>query len=76
MPQAPSLSKHSMPPRITQESYRLQVSDRTMVGTLATVTLASFGNRRAPSRQGNEIPGWEGSLASSDEEEKPDRSLS
>jgi len=35
-----------MPPRMTQESYRLQVSDRTLVGTLATVMLAGFGNRR------------------------------
>ena len=51
VPRAPSLYLHSMPPRITQESYRLQVSDRTMVGTLATVTLASFRNRRAPSRE-------------------------
>ena len=59
VPQALSLSKHSMSPRITQESYRLQVSDRTMGGALATVTLASFGNRRTPSRQGNEITGWE-----------------
>src|SRR6516165_798794 len=41
-----------MPPRITQESYRPRVSDRTMVGNAATVTLASFRNRRAPSRPG------------------------
>ena len=42
---------HPMPPRTTQESYRPRVSDRTMVGNSATVTLASFANRRAPSRQ-------------------------
>jgi hypothetical protein len=37
-----------MPPRTTEESYRLPVSDRTMVSTLATDMLASFGNRKAP----------------------------
>jgi uncharacterized membrane protein len=50
VPPAPSLYKHSMPPRIAQESYRPQVSDRTMVGNSATVTLARFANRRTPSR--------------------------
>ena len=29
---APSLQMHSIPPRITEKSYRLRVSNRTMVG--------------------------------------------
>ena len=33
---APSLSFHPMPFRITQQSYRPRVSDRTMVGALPT----------------------------------------
>jgi hypothetical protein len=33
---APSLPSHSMPPRITKESYRPRVSNRTMVGVIAT----------------------------------------
>src|SRR6516165_6746213 len=41
-----------MPPRITQESYRPRVSDRTMVGKAPTVTLAIFKNRRPPPRPG------------------------
>jgi len=48
VPLAPSLYKHSMPPRITQESYRPRVSDRTIVANAATVTLASFRTRRVP----------------------------
>ena len=31
---APSLQMHSMPPRITEKSCRLRVSNRTMVGVL------------------------------------------
>jgi hypothetical protein len=31
---APSLQMHSIPPRITEKSYRLRVSNRTMVGVL------------------------------------------
>ena len=31
---APSLQNHSIPPRITEKSCRLQVSNRTMVGIL------------------------------------------
>jgi hypothetical protein len=47
VPDAPSLYKHPMPPRMTEESSRPRVSDRTMVSNSATVTLASFANRRA-----------------------------
>ena len=36
---APSLCYHPMPPRITEESNRPRVSDRTMVANLATTTL-------------------------------------
>ena len=75
MPPAPSLYKHSMPPRITEESYRPRVSDRTMVGNSATDTLASFRNPRAPSPSGNGITRREESLAlwARDEPERPAR---
>ena len=39
---APSLSRHPMPFRITQESYRPRVSDRTMVGALPTRSACKF----------------------------------
>src|SRR5271169_5871896 len=44
---APSLSRHPMPFRITQESYRPRVSYRTMVGALPPALLASFRSRMA-----------------------------
>src|SRR5229473_7767924 len=68
---APSLYKHSMPPRITQKSDRPRVSDRTMVANFATVKLASFGNRIAPSRQLNGTTGMEDALAASHDESEP-----
>ena len=59
VPRAPGLYKHPMPPRITQESYRPRVSDRTMVANFATATLASFGARMASSRYASMKPlGW------------------
>ena len=39
---APSLTRHPMPFRITQESYRPRVSDRTMVGALPTRSACKF----------------------------------
>ena len=39
---APSLRRHPMPFRITQESYRPRVSNRTMVGTLPTRSACKF----------------------------------
>ena len=39
---APSLTRHPMPFRITQESYRPRVSDRTMVGTLPARSACKF----------------------------------
>jgi len=44
-----------------------------MVGNFATVTLASFGNRRAPSRLGNGITGMGDRLAASCDEAKQNR---
>jgi hypothetical protein len=44
-----------------------------MVANSATVTLASFRNQWAPSRQGNEITTVEKSLAASRDEAKHDR---
>jgi hypothetical protein len=41
---------HRMPSRTTQESYRLRVSDRTMVADFATVTLVRFKKPMAPTR--------------------------
>jgi hypothetical protein len=35
----------SIPPRTTEERYRPRVSDRTMVGNTAIVTLVSFRKR-------------------------------
>jgi hypothetical protein len=52
-----SLRFHPMPPRITKESHRPRVSDRTMsyrVSERITVTLGCFKKRMAPSRQRNE----------------------
>ena len=43
---APSLRSHSMPPRITQESCRPRISDRTMVGTDHQFCLPVFKSRR------------------------------
>src|SRR6516165_3326577 len=49
-----------MPPRTTEESYRLPVSDRTMVGTLATACLPVSGTeghgrgREMKSQEGRE----------------------
>ena len=53
---APSLSSHPMPFRITQESYRPRVSDRTMVGALPTDLLASFRSRIASTSLCHETP--------------------
>ena len=53
---APSLSSHPMPFRITQESYRPRVSDRTMVGALPTDLLASFRSRIASTSSCHETP--------------------
>ena len=53
---APSLSSHPMPFRITQESYRPRVSDRTMVGALPTDLLASFRSRIASTPSCHETP--------------------
>ncbi len=39
---APSLQADSMPPRMTQESCRPRVSDRTMVGNSATTSACEF----------------------------------
>jgi len=39
---APSLHDNHMPPRMTQESYRPRVSDRTMVGNSATTFAYQF----------------------------------
>jgi hypothetical protein len=47
---APSLWVNPMPPRITPESYRPRVSDRTMVATWQSPTLVSFEKRTASSR--------------------------
>jgi hypothetical protein len=70
---APSLYKHPMPPRMTEESYRPRVSDRTMVGNSATVTLASFANRRATVSTGTMEPQGEEHFAASCDEAKDDR---
>jgi len=42
---APSLQADPMPPRMTQQSCRPRVSDRTMVGNSAIVMLVSFKKR-------------------------------
>ena len=47
-----------MPPRTTEESYRLPVSDRTMVGTLATACLPVSGTEGH--RRGREMKSQEG----------------
>ena len=73
MPEAPSLYKHPMPPRMTEESYRPRVSDRTMVGNSATVTLASFANRRATVSTEKMEPQGEENFAASCDEAKDDR---
>jgi len=47
---APSLQADSMPPRMTQESCRPRVSDRTMVGKHCTRLACEFqGTEMAPS---------------------------
>jgi hypothetical protein len=47
-----------MPFRITQESYRPRVSDRTMVGTLPTALLVSFRSRTARHRMTKSTAKW------------------
>src|SRR5215471_4346193 len=47
-----------MPPRTTEESYRLPVSDRTMVGTLATACLPVSGTEGH--HRGREMKSQEG----------------
>src|SRR5713101_5880167 len=68
---APSLYKHSMPPRITQKSYRPRVSDRTMVANFCNRQACEFRKRIAPSRQLNGTTGMEHALAASHDESEP-----
>jgi hypothetical protein len=50
---APSLQSHPMPPRITQQSYRLPVSNRTMVGRFLSHPrlLAELPEPKAPNHR-------------------------
>ena len=71
-----SLYRYPMLPRITQESYRPRVSDRTMGCQLQPLRLSSFKGREASSRQedatrGTEKPG--SPVASRDEASCQDR---
>ena len=58
---------------MTEESYRPRVSDRTMVGNSATVTLASFANRRATVSTETMEPQGEEHFAASRDGAKDDR---
>ena len=61
---APSLQMHSIPPRITEKSYRLRVSNRTMVGVLepprfacvASEPKASNHQVMEPSKRNRRLP--------------------
>jgi hypothetical protein len=60
VPSAPSLRVNSMPPRMTEESYRLQVSDRTMVGTLNDRHACQFQEPKGTVAARDEITGGKG----------------
>ena len=52
---APSHSLHPMPSRITRNSHRLRASDRTMVASEATSSLADLSNSMASSSSAEKL---------------------
>jgi hypothetical protein len=52
----PSLHSHPMPPRITEESYRPRVSDRTMVANSATRLACEFQRTERRRHDEHETP--------------------
>jgi len=53
---APSHSYHVMPPRITRNSHRPRASDRTMVDTQSTVSLATLSSSMILATVNRDLP--------------------